>query len=253
MTTLPSDPEMADRILIGIGREAFKHARDLLHAARLILDAEIWSVAYANAALALEEIGKAALCSAILPMPLAQRQAEVDAFPDRFTSHEAKSFSAHLVLRIAEEGATEGMEQIFKRAERDAKRTNKNKFRGLYVDYKNTGHLLRPGDITKAQASELISTVDRVLTLSADAEDAMGQPEIYLSFIRQLRDTYGSADVWQDLAEGMDEILPAISAIARDELSPQEALKATGLGALLDGLVPMQTVGPASDDQKEPV
>ncbi|WP_369146517.1 AbiV family abortive infection protein [Streptomyces sp. R44] len=108
MTTLPSDPEMADRILIDIGREAFKHARDLLHAARLILDAGIWSVAYANAALALEEIGKAVLCSAILPMPPAQRQAEVDGFPDRFTSHEVKSFSALLVLRIVEGGATEG-------------------------------------------------------------------------------------------------------------------------------------------------
>ncbi|MET9677569.1 AbiV family abortive infection protein [Streptomyces sp. NPDC006482] len=236
MTTLPSDPDMADRVLMDVGREAFKHARDLLRAARLILDAGIWSVAYANAALALEEIGKGVICTGILPMPDEERKAEVESFQRRFTDHEAKSYFAHLVLQMTEGDGLRTMEQAHKGAVRDARRTNKNKFRGLYVDYKETGHILKPSDITSAQATELISTAEKALALSKDAEEALAQPALYLALLRRVR-AAGSHGVWGDVAGGIDALLLAMSAVARDEVTLQEAFQGTPLGAMIESLV----------------
>ncbi|MFF5393371.1 AbiV family abortive infection protein [Streptomyces sp. NPDC013012] len=231
MKTLPSDPDMADRVLIDIGREAFKHARELLRAARLILDAGIWSVAYANAALALEELGKATLCTSVLPLPDGQRQAEMDAFPDRFTSHEAKAFCAFLVLRMVEDHPRADWAQISKNAERDAKRTNKNKFRGLYVDYKNSGHLLKPTDITKAQASELIATAEKVLELAKDAEESLDNMEVNLPVLRQFRSLL--EEHWAS-EESMLGLLSNILTFTGEDAPSQEQLRGTPLGAVLE-------------------
>ncbi|MGA5064157.1 AbiV family abortive infection protein [Streptomyces exfoliatus] len=213
-----------------VGREALKHARELLRAARLILDAKIWSVAYANAALALEEVGKAALCTSILPMPDYVRQAEVDAFPKRFASHEAKSFLGFLVVRMVEDSATADWMEIYKRADRDARRTNKNKFRGLYVDYKHTG-LLKPADVTEAQAADLIATVERALELSLDTEDALENVDLFMPLIRMFRTAHGGAGALAE--DDMLTLLPTLMAIARGEVDAEEALEGTALAALV--------------------
>ncbi|MFI0827277.1 AbiV family abortive infection protein [Streptomyces roseolus] len=231
MKMLPSDPDMADRVLIDIGREAFKHSRELLRAARLLLDAGIWSVAYANAALALEELGKATLCTSVLPLPDEQRKAEMDAFPDRFTSHEAKSFCAFLVLRMVEDHPHADWAQIYKNAERDAKRTNKNKFRGLYVDYKNTGHLLKPTDITKDQAGELIATAEKVLELAKEAEESLDNMEVNLPVLRQFRSLLEEHCTSE---ESMSELLSNIITFAREDAPSREQLRGTPLGAVLE-------------------
>ncbi|MET9321985.1 AbiV family abortive infection protein [Streptomyces sp. NPDC003038] len=245
MTSLPTDPDIADRVLLDLGREAFKHARELLRAARLVLDAEIWSVAYANAALALEEIGKGVMCTAILPLPDGKRQEEMEAFRARVTDHGAKSFCAQLVLGMAGEGAPDSVEELFKQADRNARRTNKNKFRGLYVDYKNTGHILRPSDITKTQATELIATAEKALAISEGAEDALSRPDLYMQLIRHVR--AGAADgVWEVLTEEAGQVALAMPAVARDELSPQEALQGTAMAKLLEGLIPATAEEPTT-------
>ncbi|MFI8515300.1 AbiV family abortive infection protein [Streptomyces sp. NPDC085460] len=229
MKLLPSDPDTADRVLIDIGREAFKHARELLRAAHLILDDGIWSVAYANAALALEEIGKAVLCTAVLPMPDEQRQTELDAFPARFTDHDVKAFCAFLILHLVE-GDPGDWEGGVKRAVRDTKRTSKNKFRGLYVDYKNTGQLLKPSDITHPQASDLIGTVERVLALSADSEEALANMVAHLPVLRRIRSALAEQGMTE---EALAELIPVAVAVGRDELAIEEAFQGTALGALV--------------------
>ncbi|MET9584675.1 AbiV family abortive infection protein [Streptomyces sp. NPDC006539] len=66
MAKLPTDPHEMERIVVGPAAAAFKNARDMLTSAQAVLDAQIWPTAFSMAALALEEVGKAALCMTML-------------------------------------------------------------------------------------------------------------------------------------------------------------------------------------------
>lgn len=174
MATLLPDPDATDRILITLAVEAHKHARQHLLAARAVLNANIWSVAFSNAALALEEAGKGILCTSLLVWPDEQRQAIQEEFRAAVNNHEAKAFCAYFVLRAVGDDVPESLEQLFKRALKDARRTNKNKMRGFYTDSNSTGHILKPSDITEEQARQMVRVVESVIAFSLDAEAGHG-------------------------------------------------------------------------------
>lgn len=249
MATLLTDPDETDRVLITLAAEAHKHAREHLRAARAILDAGVWSIAFSNAALALEEAGKGLLCVSILTWPDEKRQGVHQEFRAAVNSHEAKAFCAYFMLRSLGDEVPESLEQIFKQALKDARRTNKNKFRGFYTDSNPTGHILKPSDITAEQARQMVHVVESVLALSAEAEEALAQPDTYLDVLRRMRETDSYRSMWQASDEEGEKAIASMRALARDDTPLDEAVRGTVFEALIDQLL-AELDAPASLDTK---
>ncbi|MEU2487051.1 AbiV family abortive infection protein [Streptomyces sp. NPDC012617] len=239
MATFLADPDKTDRVLIALASEAHKHARQQLIAARAVLDVGIWSVAFANAALVLEELGKAMLCTSALVQPHEQRLASEDSFRAAFNSHEAKAFHAFMLLGMVNEEMPEEMEELFKLALRDARRTHKNKMRGFYTDASSSGHVLKPSDITEEQARQMLQVVEAVMALCADSEEALKDPEAYLRILAQMRQSGAYQAVY---AESDDDSLSELGAqtialarhLARADVPIAEAFAGTWAAPFID-------------------
>lgn len=240
MATLLPDPDKTDRVLVTLAAEALKHARQHLLAARAVLDAGIWPVAFSNAALALEEAGKGILCTSVLLWSDEERQEAQEAFPKALNSHEAKAAFSYIVLRMVGEEMPASLEELYKGALKDARRTNKNKMRGFYTDSNATGNVLKPSDITEEQARHMVRVVESVIAFTADAEEALSHPELYLRLVRQVR----GCDAYASLAGGGDpsgedgrEVITAVRALtSSDELVP-DALRGTRWETIVDQLL----------------
>ncbi|MGW6537445.1 AbiV family abortive infection protein [Streptomyces sp. NPDC055051] len=237
MATLLPDPDETDRVLISLAAAAYKHAIEQLRAAAAILDAGIWSIAFSNAALALEETGKVLLCVSLLVQPDEKRQAESEAFRAAINSHEAKAFCAYFVLLAVAEDVPESVNHLFKRALRDARRTSKNKMRGFYTDSNATGHVLKPSDITEEQARQMVHVVESALALSAEAGEALAKPDEYLDLVRRMRETDAYASMWSPTDEEAEKVIASMRVLAQDEVDVKEAVRGTLFSSLIDQLL----------------
>lgn len=233
MTKLPTGEDETDRVLVDLAAEAFKNARNLLASARAVRDGQQWPMAFSVAALALEEVGKAVLCTTMLAWPQAVREDFRPKFPKAFNSHEAKAFCAHLALQMVAEEVPEGLERLMEEAIEAASRTNAVKFRGLYVDYTAAGDILTPEDVTEEQAHQMIVIVEAVLDLSSDAEDAVAQPDVYIDVVRQVRTSEAYVALWDDLDESAGQVFTATRALVRDDVDPSQAFSGTPLAELI--------------------
>ncbi|MGW2018745.1 AbiV family abortive infection protein [Streptomyces sp. NPDC001927] len=236
MATLFPDPEATDRVLVNLADEAQKHAREQLRAAKAILGAGIWPIAFANAALALEEMGKSILCLSVLTWPDAKRQEAAEGFKAAVNDHEFKAFCVYFVLGIVGEEPPEGLEQLFKKARTNARQTNRRKFRALYADSNATGHVLSPQDVTEEQAGEMVRIVEKVVGLSQDAADALADPDAYLAFLRQMRVMDPSGSMWDATEDDVAGVISAMRAIVLGEVDVGEALRGTPLETLVEQL-----------------
>ncbi|KOG19737.1 hypothetical protein ADK34_24460 [Streptomyces viridochromogenes] len=239
---LLSDPEETDRVLITLASEAHKHARQHLIAARAVLDVGIWSVAFANAALVLEELGKAMICTSALLQPHEQRLANEEVFRKAFNSHEMKAFYAFMMLGMMNEEMPEGMEELFKLALRDARRTHKNKMRGFYTDANSSGHVLKPSDITEEQARQILQVVEAVMALSAESEEALEDPEVYMRVLGRMRQSEAYQAVYAEmdddsLAELGAQTITMARLLVRAEVPFPEAVKGTWAAPFVDELI----------------
>ncbi|MEC4015720.1 AbiV family abortive infection protein [Streptomyces sp. H27-D2] len=182
MAKLPNDPDLMARTVIDIASASFTNARALLTSARAVLDGHQWPTSFSIGALALEEIGKGALCMTLLIMSPADREEFRPAFDKAFTNHQTKAEFAHLVLAMAAEKVPASLEQLAEEAIASARQTNAVKFRGLYVDYTDAGALLKPDDsIDEAAARQMIAVVTAALADAEYAEAAVADPDAYLA------------------------------------------------------------------------
>jgi len=147
-----------------------RNAEDLLADARLLLGAGRAPTAHALATLALEEIGKSCVVVlGLLPMPVRFFGIRGDEdFWAAWTSHTDKLLWARGLLSLL---IREPASPVLTAAERLADSTrgeHLRKMRGLYVDYSDRAVLL-PGEITAAEAHELMSDVQAVLDVAVEA------------------------------------------------------------------------------------
>ncbi|MFD3700225.1 AbiV family abortive infection protein [Streptomyces sp. NPDC058646] len=185
MAKLPTDPRLMERVVVDLAAAAFKNARALLTGAQAVLNEQQWPAAFSIAALALEEVGKAVLCMTMLGMPPAAREEFRPGFNKAFIDHQTKATCTHLVLAVVADEVPATLERLLEDVIASARQTNAVKFRGLYVDYTDTGALLKPDDVTEPKAMWMVSTVTTALTESGPAEAAVADPDVYLDFLHQ--------------------------------------------------------------------
>jgi AbiV family abortive infection protein len=126
------------------------NAADLAADARLLLEAGRPARAHALATLALEELGKRALCLGALAGKLDER-----GFREAWSSHRAKLERSHLLAILS----ANSVERIFAWYEDDASM----KMRGLYVDANPVdadGPPLTPSDVDPVAAQGIVDTAE---------------------------------------------------------------------------------------------
>jgi len=150
--------------LIELRTAAVLHARQQLAAAHLLVSGEHWAVAYSTAALALEEVGKAQLYATALAMPTQVRAQFAATFARLRSDHAGKAGLALFVHRMFMAGeAADSVPAFIERIERDARSTNAQKFRSLYVDLDGQGTVVRPDQVTETEARDIVSLLASVL------------------------------------------------------------------------------------------
>lgn len=147
--------------LVACAVEAAANARDLLTDAQILAGAQSWPRAYALAALAVEECGKAFGLGALAIMPRALRaQAPVGRL---LAWHQFKQVGGLLIAavtygspgaaaKLAAMNATE-LAQTFAELAAPADEADRFKRRGLYVDMDRHGRISGASDITEADAT----------------------------------------------------------------------------------------------------
>ncbi|MEV5957503.1 AbiV family abortive infection protein [Streptomyces sp. NPDC051987] len=224
MAKLPLDPHLMERTVLDLAAAAFKNARALHTSAQAVLDAYQWPAAFSFAALALEEVGKAALCMMTLSMPPTVREEFRLDFEKAFTHHQIKAEFAHLVMAMTGDDVPASIEQLLNDVVAAARRTNAVKFRGLYVDYTDTGTLLQPEDVSESEARWMVATVTTALAEARAAEDAVAEPDVFLDFIRQWQDSVDLEALGAFVEASPDQFLAQVRAMVRDEVSPPDLL-----------------------------
>jgi AbiV family abortive infection protein len=229
MAKLPDDPDLMARTVVDIASASFTNARALLTSAQAVLDGHQWPTSFSIGALALEEIGKAALCMMLLGMPPAEREEFRPDFEKAFTNHQMKATFAHLVLAMSAEKVPASFEQLAADAIASARQTNAVKFRGLYVDYTDAGALLKPDDIDEAAARLMIATVTTALAESDLAEVAISEPDVYLALLRQWQSEVDLAALETCLMTDPQGFVAHIRALVRDDVLPPAMFLGTTL------------------------
>ncbi|WP_433860202.1 AbiV family abortive infection protein [Streptomyces kronopolitis] len=232
MAKLPDDPDLMARTVVDIASASFTNARALLASAQAVLNGHQWPTSFAIGALALEEIGKAALCMTLLIMSPTEREEFRPDFEKAFTNHQAKAMFAHLVLAMTAEEVPASLEELAEAVITSARRTNAVKFRGLYVDYTNTGALLKPDTIDEAAARWMVATVTTALAEAEPAEAAVAEPDRYLDYIRQWQSEVDVAAFEAYLETDPQECFAHIRALVRDDVLPPAKFRGF-LGATL--------------------
>ncbi|MCX4564690.1 AbiV family abortive infection protein [Streptomyces phaeochromogenes] len=231
---LPIDPQLMERTVVDIAAAAFKNARSHLTSAQAVLDAQQWPKAFSFAALGLEEVGKAALCMMMLAMPPAVREEFRSDFAKAFTSHEAKTEAAHLVLGMVADAVPASLQQLQDDVVASARRTHAVKLSGLYVDYTDTGTLLLPDTISEIDARLMVTTLTTALAQSRDAEAAVADdPDAYLDALHQWQDDMDFDALGTDIEKNPDQFLTQVRAFVRDDIPPPACLLGTQLSGRL--------------------
>lgn len=145
--------------LFGLAREAVRNAARLHTDARLLFDNERWASAHGLGVLALEEVGKAALCLGALSYTPDQA---MDFWKD-FRSHHAKLRLAvgtfHALISVDHSAS---MEALVERATVEAQSEHALRLRGLYVDH-NEGDVDTPETVKQEAARRLLDTLGTFL------------------------------------------------------------------------------------------
>ncbi|MEV5880610.1 AbiV family abortive infection protein [Streptomyces sp. NPDC052101] len=221
MAKLPTDPRLMERMVVDVAAAAFKNARALLTSAQAVLDAHQWPASFSFGALALEEVGKAAMCMMMLAMPPTVPEEFRSGFDKAFTNHQAKAEFAHLVLGMFADEVPASLQQLMDDAIASARQTNNVKFRGLYVDYTDTGALLEPDTVVnESQARWMVTAVTTALAWSNPVEAAVAEPDIYLDFVHQWQDGVDFDALGAYVTASPDQFIAHIRALARDDVPP---------------------------------
>ncbi|MDF2435147.1 MAG: AbiV [Mucilaginibacter sp.] len=250
MPKLPTDPQALERTVLELAAASFVNARKLHQAAQAVLDQELWPGAFSWSALAAEEVGKAVLCISLLAMPPALREQARADFHKAFTDHQAKAGFAHFVLAVGAEEMPASMEQMLDDVVKAARQTNAMKFRGLYVDYTDTGALLQPEDVGEDAARFMVGTVARLLEESALAESSVtDDPDDYLDFLHQWQDSvdYEALGAFVD-AEPL-AFLAAVRAFIRDDAPPSALILGDRLAEQVAAAASPSEVPPGEEAQ----
>ncbi|MGW4508541.1 AbiV family abortive infection protein [Streptomyces sp. NPDC004436] len=220
MAKLPTDPHLMERVVVDLAAASFRNAHALLSSAQAVLDEQQWPSAFSIAALSLEEVGKAGLCMMTLAMPPAAREEFRPQFNKAFTDHQTKASCAHLVLAMVSDEVPATLEQMLEDVIASAHRTNTVKFRGLYVDYTDAGTLLRPDNVTEAEARWMVSTVTSALTASSTAEEAVADPDVYLDFLHQWQSGMDFETLGEYVNSTPEQFLADVRALVHHDVPP---------------------------------
>ncbi|MGW2292042.1 AbiV family abortive infection protein [Streptomyces phaeochromogenes] len=224
-----------ERTVVDLAAAAFKNARSMQTSAQALLDVQQWPSAFAFAALALEEIGKAALCTTMLAMPPVGREAFRPDFERACSHHQTKAELAHLILGMVADTVPASLQQLLDDVAAEARRTNTVKFRGLYTDYTDTGALLLPDDtVSESDARWMVITLTTALDQSSSTEAAVADdPGAYLDLLRQWQNDVDFDALSADVANNPDQFLTQIRAFVRDDVPPPTHMLGTRLSARL--------------------
>jgi AbiV family abortive infection protein len=161
---LPSPEEALDLL-----QASLRNARDLVEAARALVDVGHAPRAYSLATLAFEEIGKAHMCisamrrdpqSSVLP----SFGPSGESFWQAWVGHGPKLAFAEAFLTYAVRGTGSPGDGIADRLIEHARAENRRKMRGFYVDF--DAGVLTPDAITLEEARQQIDDVSTVLAIS---------------------------------------------------------------------------------------
>ncbi|WP_179202324.1 AbiV family abortive infection protein [Streptomyces caniscabiei] len=220
MAKLPLDPDVMARTVVDIAAASFTNARVLLTSAQAVLDTQQWPPAFSMAALALEEVGKAAMCMMMLAMPPPEREQFRPDFEKAFIDHRTKAEFAHFILGVSADGVSASLDQMMANAIAAARRSNAVKFRGLYVDYTTTGDLLTPDAVGEKEARWMVATVATVLAESVDTEAAVADPDALLGFFRDWQDDVDLDALRAHVENDPEGFIGHIRALVRDDVPP---------------------------------
>lgn len=185
----------------------------------------MWPSAFAWAALATEEVGKAGLCIGLLTTPPALREQAVAEFHQAFNHHLTKGGFAQFILAIGAEELPASWEQMIQKVADAARLTHTMKMRGLYVDFTDTGALLAPEDIGEDAARFMVATVDRLLEQSTGVEASVTQdPGGYLDFLRQWHHGMDYEALMARVEADPLAFVSEVRAFARDDVPPSAAI-----------------------------
>ncbi|MER6162708.1 AbiV family abortive infection protein [Streptomyces sp. NPDC001868] len=248
MAKLPTDPDVMARTVVDIAAASFTNARALLTSAQAVLDTHQWPTAFSIAALALEEVGKAAMCMMMLSMPPAVREQFRPQFEKAFIDHRTKAEFAHLILGMVSEETPASLDQLMTDAIASARKSNAVKFRGLYVDYTDTGVLLTPASVGEREARWMVATVTTALAESVDTEAAVADPDVLLDFFREWQDGVDLQALGAYVENAPEEFIGHIRAFVRDDVPPP----ADFLGPALAGKLAAADSAPDSGPLPDP-
>lgn len=114
---------------------AVASAARYLKGAKQMLEAELWSLGYIQAAYGLEEIGKGNLCLIAYMMPPEIREQFRPDFMKAFTGHEQKAQVGQLIYRmLSDDEEPDNVFSTLDRINREGTETNDRKFAALYTD-----------------------------------------------------------------------------------------------------------------------
>ncbi len=214
-TPVPDAPVLGD-----LASAAARAARSHLAAAEYLLEGKFWPQARALAVLAVEEAGKAFLCTTAMLAPEEMRQ--LFPFGDLDRDHVGKlsvghSIRAQLAFFKGGDTAPSTMTEAVAELEDLAREDNRGKQLGLYADYRD-GAIWEPSHVSEEQAKMTVAAARDVLDNGGPVIDAMvvglttdNVPPAVQEFLRrmlQVRD------------EGED----AIKAAIQDELAKIDGL-----------------------------
>ncbi len=154
----------SERQLARLAYEAMKHASEGMTEAEGMLTRERWHWAFSTATLAIEEIGKAALCLAALGMPEDVRA--LMPFGAAFTDHKTKIAGARLILTIfGSNSPPPAFETITENIEASARATHQMRLHGMYVNYDDNGDLRLPSEVGEEAARGIVGELSAMLEM----------------------------------------------------------------------------------------
>jgi AbiV family abortive infection protein len=209
--------------------------------AKAVLAIGEWPSAFADAALALEEFGKAYLCVTALGMPPAIRAEFAKDFGKSFIRHDRKLAIAQLMLDMHSGDAEPSMSALLTAADKRARTINETKFRSLYVDFSDDGRLLKPSEVTEEQARGMVDTTHELLgKIEPLATEARNDPAGFVAFVRQWQSGLDLDAIAAAYEADPDGLIAQLRAVLRDE--------GPAPGFLTGGLEPYAVYAePASD------
>lgn len=170
----PPLPPRSD--LLGLFRAALANSKDLLQDAQLLADAGSFPRAFALATLSWEELSKAHLC--LLAVLLSEMTPED--FWKGFRDHGSKLNRAYAFAGFMQPESVGPVAEHARKVTGQSRSTDKQKLRGLYVDYRR-GRIQLPTQIGEMAARKQINAVREALVLADTAFSVESLDELLAS------------------------------------------------------------------------